>query len=160
MRYPVLLVCLIAACSNAPKRDDASTMPPPPPQPKADAPSVALETPQGEVNVTVEVVATRPKIERGLMFREHLPPDAGMLFIMGGEADHTFYMRNTLIPLDMIFITKDMKIAGIVERAEPRTETLRSVGATSLYVLEVNGGWTAAHQVKPGAKVKFLRVTP
>ena len=121
---------------------------------------VAIETAQGEVNVTVEVVATRPKIERGLMFREHLPPDAGMLFLMGGETDHTFYMRNTLIPLDMIFITKDMTIAGIVERAEPRTETLRSVGAPSLYVLEVNGGWTAAHQVKSGAKVRFVRVTP
>jgi uncharacterized membrane protein (UPF0127 family) len=155
-----LLVCLIAACSNAPKRDDASNMPPAPPNHPATAPMVALQTPQGEVNVTVEVVATRPKIERGLMYREHLPPDAGMLFLMGVESDHTFYMRNTLIPLDMIFITKDLTIAGIVERAEPRTETLRSVGAPSLYVLEVNGGWTASHQVKAGAKVRFVRVTP
>lgn len=161
MRCSVLLVCLIGACSNAPKRDDASSMPTPPPkQPGAEPPMVAIETPQGEVNVTVEVVDTRPKIEKGMMFREHLAPDGGMLFLMGGETDHTFYMRNTLIPLDMIFITKDMTIAGIVERAEPRTETLRSVGAPSLYVLEVNGGWTAAHQVKPGAKVRFLRVAP
>ncbi|MBA3456763.1 MAG: DUF192 domain-containing protein [Deltaproteobacteria bacterium] len=136
-------------------------MPPAPSKhPAAAPPTVAIETPQGEINVTVEVVATRPKIERGLMFREHLPPDGGMLFLMGGETDHTFYMRNTLIPLDMIFITKDMIIAGIVERAEPRTEDLRSVGVPSSFVLEVNGGWTAAHQVKPGAKVRFLRVTP
>lgn len=162
MRFPALLVCLIAACSNGSKRDDAATMPPQTPTqaPSDELPQVALETEQGEVTVTVEVVKTRPKIERGLMFREHLPPDGGMLFLMGGETDHTFYMRNTLIPLDMIFITKDMTIAGIVERAEPRTETLRSVGKPSLYVLEVNGGWTAAHQVKPGAKVRFLRVTP
>lgn len=159
MRFPALLVCLIAACGNGAKRDDAP-MPPQPPVPSAELPQVALETAQGEVTVTVEVVKTRPKIERGLMFREHLPPDAGMLFLMGGETDHTFYMRNTLIPLDMIFITKDMTIAGIVERAEPRTETLRSVGAPSLYVLEVNGGWSASHQVKPGAKVRFVRVTP
>lgn len=161
MRSQALFVCLIAACSNGPKRDDASTMPPPTPsQDPSVAPMVAIETPQGELSVPVEVVATRPKIERGLMFREHLPPDGGMLFLMGKEDDHTFYMRNTLIPLDMIFITKNMTIAGIVERAEPRTETLRSVGAPSLYVLEVNGGWTAAHQVKPGAKVRFLRVPP
>ena len=159
MRCSVLLVCLIGACSNAPKRDDAKAPPPPPTQSATEPPMVAIETPRGEVTVTVEVVATRPKIERGLMFREHLPPDGGMLFLMGGETDHTFYMRNTLIPLDMIFITKDMTIAGIVERAEPRTETLRSVGSPSLYVLEVNGGWTAARQVKPGAKVRFLRVT-
>jgi len=161
VRSCALLVCLIAACSNGAKRDDAANMPPQPTtQSPPDSPQVALETPQGEVLVTVEVVRTRPKIERGLMFREHLPPDAGMLFLMGGETDHTFYMRNTLIPLDMIFITKDMTIAGIVERAEPRTEVLRSVGKPSLYVLEVNGGWTAAKQVKPGAKVRFLRVTP
>ncbi len=162
MRSSLLLVCLTAACSKGAHRDDAKVMPPQPPTqaPSADSPQVALETAQGEVMVSVEVVKTRPTIERGLMFREHLPPDAGMLFLMGGEADHTFYMRNTLIPLDMIFITKNLTIAGIVERAEPRTETLRSVGATSLYVLEVNGGWTAAHQVKPGAKVRFVRVTP
>ena len=160
MRWPVLLMCVITACSNAPKRDDAATIPPAPPGAAGAEPLVAIATPQGEVNVTVEVVATRPKIERGLMFREHLHPDGGMLFLMGVETDHTFYMRNTLIPLDMIFITKDMTIAGIVERAEPRTETLRSVGLPSSYVLEVNGGWTAAHQVKAGAKVRFLRVTP
>ena len=51
-------------------------------------------------------------------------------------------MHNTLIPLDMIFIRKSMTIAGIVENAEPKTETLRTVGEPSLYVLEVNGGWT------------------
>ena len=94
------------------------------------------------------------------MYREHLPPDDGMLFMMGYENNHTFYMRNTLIPLDMLFITKDMTVAGIVERAEPRTETLRSVGAPSLYVLEVNGGWAKAHSITPGAKVRFERVTP
>jgi uncharacterized membrane protein (UPF0127 family) len=159
-----LLVCLIAACSNGAKRDDAATpmtaptKTPGPPAPAA--PKVVVETPEGEATVTVEVVATEGKIQRGLMYREHLPPDDGMLFIMGYEHDHTFYMRNTLIPLDMIFITKGMTVAGIVERAEPRTEKLRSVGAPSLYVLEVNGGWTAAHKLVPGAKVRFVGVTP
>lgn len=123
-------------------------------------PKVFLASPSGEVAVNVEVVKTKPKIQRGLMYREHLPPDDGMLFLMGYEDDHTFYMRNTYIPLDMLFITKDLTVAGIVERAEPRTETLRHVGAPSLYVLEVNGGWAKAHQVTPGAKVRFDGVTP
>jgi uncharacterized membrane protein (UPF0127 family) len=163
VRCLALLLCLSAACSNGARREDASTTMMPtksPAPPGAPAPKVVLETAQGEATVTVEVVATEPKIQRGLMYREHLPPDDGMLFIMGYENDHTFYMRNTLIPLDMIFITKDMTVAGIVERAEPRTEKLRSVGAPSLYVLEVNGGWTAAHKLVPGAKVKFVGVTP
>lgn len=83
-----------------------------------------------------------------------------MLFLMPEEDDHSFYMRNTLIPLDMIFIAKDMTIAGIVENTEPRTETLRRVGKPSVYVLEVNAGWTARKQIKPGAKVRFEGVTP
>jgi len=129
-----------------------------PPAPPADQPRVLIATPTGELAVRVEVVSTPPTIQRGLMFRQNLAMDAGMLFLMEEERDHTFYMRNTLIPLDMIFIARDMTIAGIVENAEPKTETLRQVGKPSLYVLEVNGGWTRSHQVVPGAKVRFDRV--
>lgn len=135
-------------------------MAPPDPPPSQQAqqagqPRVHIATPGGEVSVHVEVVSTPPKIQRGLMYRQHLPLDAGMLFLMPEERVHTFYMRNTLIPLDMIFIGRDLTIAGIVENAEPRTETLRSVDRPSMYVLEVNGGWTRSHQVVPGAKVRF-----
>ena len=134
-------------------------MPPPdPPRPAHNGPKVFLATPQGELAVAVEVVSTEPKIERGLMYRQHLPPDDGMLFLLGVEKEWTFWMRNTLIPLDMIFIRRDLTIAGIVENAEPKTETLRKVGEPSFYVLEVNGGWTAAHHVAPGAKVRFENV--
>ena len=158
----LLPLAVLAACSTGPKqqqREDAIPTAQSKPEPTA-MPKVHLSTPNGEIAVNVEVVKTPAKIERGLMYREHLPPDDGMLFLMGYENDHTFYMRNTLIPLDMLFITKDMTVAGIVERAEPRTETLRRVGARSLYVLEVNGGWAKAHQVTAGAKVRFDGVTP
>jgi uncharacterized membrane protein (UPF0127 family) len=158
----VVLVLLIAllGCEKASRRDDTPVPDVPPKPPVTEQPKVFLSTPRGEVSVNVEVVSTPPRVQKGLMFREHLAPDAGMLFLMGYETDHAFYMRNTLIPLDMIFITKDLTVAGIVENAEPRTETLRRVGKTSLYVLEVNGGWTAAHQVAAGAKVRFDHVTP
>ena len=81
-----------------------------------------------------------------------------MLFLLGDDEDHAFYMRNTMIPLDMMFIRADKTIAGIVENAEPRTETLRRVGLPSRYVLEVNGGFSAAHGVKAGARVRFVNV--
>jgi uncharacterized membrane protein (UPF0127 family) len=58
----------------------------------------------------------------------------------------------------MIFIGKDMKVAGIVANAEPKTDTLRKVDAPSLYVLEVNGGYCASHGVVAGAKVTFENV--
>jgi uncharacterized membrane protein (UPF0127 family) len=154
------VIAIVCGCSNGTKREDGA-MPPPKPTPTpahAEQPTTAkvyLETPRGEVAVNVEVVSTEPKIERGLMYREHLPLDAGMLFMMGYEKDWSFWMKNTLIPLDMIFIKKDMTIAGISENAEPQTETLRKVGVPSLYVLEVNGGWTRSTGVMAGAKVRF-----
>ena len=155
----VLLLVLAASCEKAGPHDDPTPPIEQPRKPPGPQPTVALQTPHGEVTVKVEVVSSGPLLQKGLMYRQHLAPDAGMLFLMGYETDHAFYMRNTLIPLDMIFITKDMVIAGIVENAEPKTETLRRVGKTSLYVLEVNGGWTASHQVAAGAKVRFENVT-
>ena len=161
VRAAVLLL-LIACSNNGAKREDGA-MPrdqPDKPTPAAKPQKVYLETPRGEIAVTVEVVDTWPKIEKGLMYREFLGADAGMLFKMGYEHDHAFYMRNTLIPLDMIFIKKDLTIAGVAEMAEPRTETLRKVGIPSLYVLEVNGGYTRAHGVNAGAKVRFENIAP
>jgi len=158
----LLLIAILGACSSGNKHDDGATVPPQSPardatpaSPPTAMPKVYLSTPQGELAVTVEIAATPAKIERGLMFREHLPPDDGMLFLMNEERSWTFWMRNTLIPLDMIFIAKDLTIAGIVQNAEPRTESLRQVEAPSLYVLEVNGGYCAAHKVTAGAKVRF-----
>jgi hypothetical protein len=155
------LLLAVAACSSGAKHDDAPNTTPEPAKPAAapaNAPKVILATPRGDVTVNVEVVATKPKIEKGLMFREHLPPDDGMLFLMGEEKPWTFWMHNTLIPLDMIFIAKDMTVAGIVANAEPKTDALRKVDAPSLYVLEVNAGYCASHGVVEGAKVKFENV--
>ena len=164
MRFAVLLTITVA-CSTSAKREDGAPMPQPPLPPEGSgsqtapavaSPKVYLAGAKGDVAVNVEVVATEPKIEKGLMFRQHLPLDAGMLFMMGFEKDWNFWMRNTLIPLDMIFIARDMTVAGVVENAEPLTEEpLRHVGKPSLYVLEVNGGWAAQNSVVAGAKVRF-----
>jgi uncharacterized protein len=128
------------------------------PDAPASVASVTLTGSQGSHKVAVEVVASPRAVERGLMYRQHLPIDEGMLFLMGEEDVHTFWMHNTLIPLDMIFIGKDLKVVGIVESAEPRTDTPRSVGKPSFYVLEVNGGWTAKHGITAGATAAFDNV--
>jgi uncharacterized protein len=157
-----LLVTATLACSTNGKRDDSAPMPQPHDTPSDSAPysgpRVFLETPKGDLTVKVEVVATETKIQKGLMFRKHLAPDAGMLFLMGTEKEWPFWMRNTLIPLDMIFIGKDMAVVGVVENAEPLTETLRTVGKPSLYVLEVNGGWSKQNGIGAGARVRFENV--
>ena len=157
-----MLCAFVVACSSSGKHDDAPPVAAAQPvaeAPKsADAPKVILRTDKGDVNVDVEVVATEAKIERGLMYRQHMPPDDGMLFLLGENKEWKFWMRNTLIPLDMIFIRADMTLAGIVQNAEPKTDTLREVGQPSLYVLEVNAGWTASHGVKKDNKVRFDHV--
>lgn len=165
----MILIAILGGCSSSHKRDDGAAVAPQSPgahaasptaqtgsQPQTPAmPKVHLSAPQGDVVVDVEIVSTPAQIERGLMFREHLPPDQGMLFLMTEEKNWPFWMRNTLIPLDLIYIARDLTIAGIVENAEPRTETLREVGKPSLFVLEVNGGFCAAHKIAAGAKVQF-----
>lgn len=114
----------------------------------------------GERRVAVEVARTARQIERGLMFREHLPPDSGMLFLLRRDKIQTFWMKNTLIPLDMIFVSGSMDVVGVVENAEPRTMTSRRVSRPSQYVVEVNGGWARSHGVGVGARVRFENVPP
>jgi uncharacterized membrane protein (UPF0127 family) len=159
---------VLAACSKPPPADDAAAVtersqvpsspaPPAAPVAKVREPrgTVYLATPAGDKAVSVEVVRSAAAQARGLMYRQHLPPDDGMLFFMGEEGIHNFWMENTLIALDIIFIGKDMKVVGIVENAEPRTRTGRQVDRPSLYVLEVNAGWSKRHGVGTGTAVRF-----
>jgi len=128
-----------------------------PPLPRA---FVRLHDAFGGVHrVEVEVVATRDARTRGMMWRTELAAGKGMLFLFPEEEMQSFWMRNTLIPLDMIFINTGMKVAGIVERAEPRTLTARSVGAPSQFVLEVPGGWSQSVGVTKGSTVEFEGVS-
>jgi len=109
----------------------------------------------GEHVVEVEIAATSKARTRGLMWREHLDEGKGMIFLFPAEEQLNFWMKNTLIPLDMVFIGKDRKIVGIVENAEPQTLTSRYVPGMSQYVLEVPGGWSATVGLKAGLPVEM-----
>jgi uncharacterized membrane protein (UPF0127 family) len=106
----------------------------------------------------VELARTEAEREQGLMYRDRMDTDAGMLFIFERAAPLTFWMKNTFIPLDMIFIGADRHIVGIVENAEPRTLSARRVAGTSVYVLEIGGGLSAKLGIHPGASVDFSGV--
>lgn len=117
---------------------------------------VVLEDAYGGAHqVEVEVAADPLSRARGLMWRRELADGKGMLFIFAKQTVQSFWMRNTLIPLDMIFINEDQKIVGVVSRAEPKTLTSRTVGKPSLYVLEVPGGWAEKIGLRPGSTVKM-----
>jgi len=159
VRALLIALALIACSTSPPTKPNDQPEPPKPSQPRpATYPRVTIATPSGDVVIPAEVVASEAAVTKGMMFRQFLAPDEGMLFLMGQEKDWNFFMQNTLIPLDMIFITKDLTVAGVVHRAVPLTEDLRSVGAPSLYVLEVNGGFCASRGVAAGAKVTFANV--
>ena len=95
------------------------------------------------------------------MYRSRLDPDAGMLFVFPPPPRHqVFWMRNTLLPLDMIFIDGGLRVVGVAERAEPLTETPRQVAGESQYVLELNGGFARQHGIGPGARIEILGLDP
>ena len=109
----------------------------------------------GSQVVQVEISATGATRARGLMWRRSLADGMGMLFIFPDEQNQSFWMRNTLIPLDLIFINKEQRIVGIVQQAEPRTLSPRTVNRPSRYVLEVPGGWTDKVGVREGSDVQL-----
>ena len=109
----------------------------------------------GRAEVAVEVAATPEAQARGLMYRRVLADGQGMLFVFPAEAPHQFWMKNTFIPLDMIFIAADGRIVGIHPNATPLSTAPLGVERPSRYVLEVPGGWAARRGVAPGDRVEL-----
>ncbi len=103
-----------------------------------------------EHRFTVELASTPEERAQGLMFRKALAPDAGMLFDFKELGPVAMWMKDTLIPLDMLFISRDGRIVRVAERTVPLTLTPIPSGEPVLAVLEVNSGTTARLGIKPG----------
>jgi hypothetical protein len=101
-------------------------------------------------SVQAEIVSKSHDTTRGLMYRRSMPDDHGMLFHLAERMDQQFWMHNTCIPLDLVYVDTDGLVVGIVENAPTLDDSPRGVGCPSLYVLEVNAGWTRKHGVKAG----------
>jgi len=104
----------------------------------------------GKDQFAVAIADTEDKRSRGLMGFDHMPLWAGMLFVFPETAEVSFWMKNTLIPLDMIFITEDGTIAKIHDRAIPHDRTSIHSDAPIRYVLEINGGVSEALDFEAG----------
>ena len=123
---------------------------------RAQEPLEALEivTSDGTHRFTVEVMRTPEQLAKGLMFRRYMSDDRGMLFDFKAEQPVQFWMKNTYLPLDMIFISKAGKIVSIKENAEPLSEKLIPSGAPVVAVLEVNAGTAARIHASAGDTVR------
>lgn len=103
----------------------------------------------------VEIADTSAKRELGLQYRRNLDEHQGMLFLYPSERAQTFWMKNTPISLDLIFIGRDRRIVGIIEDAVPFSTRTLSVPAPSQFVLEIKGGLARQRGIQAGDLVRF-----
>jgi len=108
-----------------------------------------------KVEIKAEVADTDEKKERGLQFRKSLKENSGMFFVFGTDSTYNFWMKNTLIPLDIIFISNDLVIIDIIY-AEPCVEEPcenYKTSEPSRFILEVNGNFTIRNNIKAGNRI-------
>jgi hypothetical protein len=116
---------------------------------RADAPPV---------RVRVEVVVEERDRRRGLQFRRYLGPRSGMLFVFEGMEVREFWMENTFIALDVLFIDDQFQVVGIVEETEPLSRDDITVDRPAQYVLEIRSGFVRTHGLAVGDQARFVGV--
>ena len=136
MRHAAAALILLSACGRG-------------------SPVARIHAKGGEIEVALEVAVTPEAQQRGLMYRTSLAEDHGMLFVFPADEDHAFWMKNTLIPLDMLFIAADGRVVGIHPNATPLSTVAIQVGHPSRYVLEVPGGYTQRRGITAGDRVEL-----
>ncbi len=104
-------------------------------------------------SIDIEIADTEQKRMQGLMFREHMDENRGMLFIFPREDYQAFWMKNTVIPLDMIFVNSKKEIINIHKNTTPFSEQTYPSTAPAIYVIEVNAGFTDKYNIQPGDKI-------
>ncbi len=144
---------LLCSCSRVQKGGEAGLSP-------GHAPQVVIYPASGapRVEVQVELARTPEEQERGLMFRKELGPAQGMLFVFPRAEVRRFWMRNTYIPLDMLFFDEQRRVVGIEENTVPHDERGRGPDEPARYVLEVPGGYARLHGIGLGSRAEFADV--
>jgi uncharacterized membrane protein (UPF0127 family) len=129
------------------------------------APNIAVPPTHGRItfidtaekrSIDVELAENADDQQRGLMYRKTMNENAGMLFSWSDERIRTFWMHNTCLPLDMLFIAKDGTIAGILEQVPVLNDEPRSIACPVTHVLEVNAGFCRRHGITPGQRVQLF----
>jgi len=106
----------------------------------------------------VELASTPEEQSRGLMFREKLPDNGGMLFLSNRDEVRYFWMKNTLISLDLIFLSSRRKVVSVFHSARPMDETTISSVYPARYVLEVKAGRAKQCSIKAGTQARFINI--
>jgi uncharacterized membrane protein (UPF0127 family) len=131
-----------------------------PPEGQFNLTRISIGNGTHSVTLYVEIAATAQEQTKGLMYRTSLPEDQGMLFVFEPEQEVSFWMKNTLIPLDMIFIDGSGRVTRVMEDVPPCQSgpcpTYPSGGRVK-YVLEANAGWASRHSVTVGTILETIQ---
>ena len=152
MRWALTFVILLVLCSSSALLSEATGL--------GNA-VVTFTTDKGQVQVNAEVAEIPSEQEQGLMFRTVLAQDAGMLFIFDQDQLLNFWMMNTSIPLDGIFISSQLQVVSVVENLKPcppsncQDPQIFSSGAPAMYALEVNVGFSGKNGIRPGTELSI-----
>jgi uncharacterized protein len=152
--YLLLIAGILTSCADESKESSIET------------PEITFEL-EGEMELIkeeeviktleIEIADTPYEWETGLMYRESLGEDQGMLFVYPQEGPRSFYMKNTYIPLDLIFYNKDSVVVSYYENAVPMDLTPIPSNAPAQYILEVNAGKVEEWNIETGDKMRFQR---
>jgi uncharacterized membrane protein (UPF0127 family) len=114
----------------------------------------------GTVKTKIDIEIANSEFDRqlGLMFRKHMEDKDGMLFIFTSEEMQSFWMRNTYIPLDMIFVNSAKKIVTIHRNTQTLSDQSYPSAAPAIYVIEVNGGFCSSHNINEGDRIEFIQL--
>lgn len=148
LNLPFILICIIAFCIIGIK------------DMHADENFIKITFPNGKI-IKTEIADNDQKRAYGLMFRKNLPYEAGMLFIFDEEDFHSFWMKNTLIPLDILWLDKDMRILYYFANVPPcKSDPCQSYKPLfkAKYVLEVNSGFIKKENLKLGDRLQTATV--
>ena len=118
---------------------------------------LSSETDSIKANFDIEIAETEYETQTGLMYRKSMKEDRGMLFIQPTESLQYFYMKNTEIPLDIIYINSGMKIVSFQKNAEPFNENTLPSNAPAKYILEINAGLSDQLGLQVGDSISFSR---
>ena len=122
--------------------------------------TLEIRTRTGSHRFTVELARTARQHARGLMFRRRLAPDTGMLFLYRTSQPVTMWMKNTFIPLDMLFVVADGRIVRIAQRTVPHSVQTISSGGPVTAVIEVNGGTAERLGIRTGDRIVHPALAP
>ena len=169
MKYRVMMMVvamvILVGCERAHETPNPGSVPPetnaqtPPAALMSNgqvaAATVAITTSGGISNVTAEIAQSDEERTRGLMGRESIPENNGMWFVFPSVVEDKFWMKDTTIPLDIIFVGSDMKVVDFISNTVPLSTELLSSRVPYQYVLEVNAGYAASHGIQVGDTVQL-----